>query len=117
MQVSAMSYAPQFRPSRAAAPEAQQPAVPADGFDSGRDDLRFIFRHTACGAAIGGIGLGAAVGIGAGLVAGAAGVSLGGAVGAGLLASLPAGIYGGIGGAIIGTGVGMVRLVLRESQS
>ncbi len=116
MQVHSLSYQPTFRPSVAQSPAPQQqPTVAGDGFDAGRDDLKFIFKHTACGAAIGGIGLGAAVGIGAGLVAGAAGLSVGGAVGAGLLASLPAGIYGGIGGAIIGTGVGMVRLILKES--
>ncbi|GMU51548.1 MAG: hypothetical protein AMXMBFR33_06940 [Candidatus Xenobia bacterium] len=114
MQIQSLSYQSNFRPASAQSP-APRSQSSGDSFESGQDDLRFIFKHTACGAAIGGIGLGAAVGIGAGLVAGAAGLSLGGAVGAGLLASLPAGIYGGIGGAILGTGVGMVRLILRES--
>lgn len=115
MQVQSLSYQPTFRPM--AAQSQRLPALseqgPSDSFE-GQDELKFIFKHTAAGAAIGGIGLGAAVGIGAGLVAGAAGLSVGGAVGAGLLASLPAGIYGGIGGAILGTGVGMVRLILEH---
>ena len=111
MQIQSLSCAPAYRPAPAA---SAQNTAPPDTFESGQDEIRFILKHTVVGAAVGGVGLAAAIGIGAGLIATAAGAPMGGAVGAGLIASVPAGIYGAIGGAILGTGVGMVRLLLKE---
>ncbi|MEW6279738.1 MAG: hypothetical protein AB1758_14010 [Candidatus Eremiobacterota bacterium] len=113
MQIQTTVYTPTFRPASGATPPPA--ATPGDTFESGEDQIRFVLKHTVCGAAIGAVGLGTVVGVGAALIASAAGAPIGGAIGAGLLASVPSGIYGGIGGAILGTGVGMVRLLLQEA--